>query len=531
MSCSELWNLVKENPSELASWERLVVACEQDGDSSKTQEAYSAFLSEFPLLHVYWKKYAEFQSSISTTAALTIYQTAVKACPFVPELWMDYTSFMQTSNSEPSSIREVYVQALSTVGLFATSSDLWMKWAEYEQSIEGSFDQPSVEEEPTPFFSDVLFLQASALCRSLGILLVALTVPTRKLQDIYEYAVEIIEKLNVSELFKPPVLAEPLSSALAFPSSFQSKLTPLTSPSQHSSRDSFLSSLEEFYSSTLAEFNELTQFESELRRTWFSPKPLPPRQLSVWRDYLVAVQSMEKDKEYVLSLFNRCVVTCANYLEFWVMFGSYCVRVNQSKVIVDRIRPASDVFLKYSPRFKLFALTLLEMATDFDADDVSKEYSDLLKSFPDDVCTALQYAGFLLRIQQKSSSFDLFRTYLAKVSSDQALKVAFLLSQIRILFKNLPPTEAIAEVVTILLNHIKPEFKVLFIETFSFVKNDDDVCANFLQFLEDIITPRLESDEGSFLIDLVSILTEEQSLVNPKRGIELNNLKCKVTRF
>ena len=72
------------------------------------------------------------------------------------------------------------------------------------------------------------------------------------------------------------------------------------------------------YEKTHADVAACWPFESEIRRPYFHPKPLDPRQLANWRAYLDFVQQPENfDQLRIRTLFERCLVACASYEEFW----------------------------------------------------------------------------------------------------------------------------------------------------------------------------------------------------------------------
>ncbi len=81
-------------------------------------------------------------------------------------------------------------------------------------------------------------------------------------------------------------------------------------------------------------------FESALKRTYFHVKPVPEPQLSAWRKYIHFEQGLEKEavaagsgadasqaRRRLAKLFERCMVVCANYSEFWLLYADWAVRL------------------------------------------------------------------------------------------------------------------------------------------------------------------------------------------------------------
>ena len=55
----------------------------------------------------------------------------------------------------------------------------------------------------------------------------------------------------------------------------------------------------------------------QIRRPYFHAKPLEKSQLKNWREYL-DFETANGTHERVLILYERCLVACALYEEFWI---------------------------------------------------------------------------------------------------------------------------------------------------------------------------------------------------------------------
>lgn len=73
---------------------------------------------------------------------------------------------------------------------------------------------------------------------------------------------------------------------------------------------------------TLAEVEKRKHFETAIKRPYFHAKPLDKVQLQNWRDYL-DFEISQGDKKRIIFLFERCVIACALYEEFWLKFLDY----------------------------------------------------------------------------------------------------------------------------------------------------------------------------------------------------------------
>ena len=115
------------------SWEALVRCVEAaEGGLNRSsslkaianmRSVYNRFLTRFPLLFGYWKKFADLEYSIAGTEAAEmvpshtpcalgsgadneIYERGVASVPNSVDLWSNYCTFKMETNHEPQVIRE-----------------------------------------------------------------------------------------------------------------------------------------------------------------------------------------------------------------------------------------------------------------------------------------------------------------------------------------------------------------------------------------------------------------------------------------
>ena len=63
-------------------------------------------------------------------------------------------------------------------------------------------------------------------------------------------------------------------------------------------------------------------FEEAIKRPYFHVKPLERVQLKNWREYL-DFELSNGDHRRVVILFERCIIACALYEDFWQRFATY----------------------------------------------------------------------------------------------------------------------------------------------------------------------------------------------------------------
>lgn len=72
----------------------------------KISLVYDTFLSEFPLCHGYWKKYAYHKARLCTAdKVVEVFERAVQSATYCVGVWVDYCNFSMLAFEDPSDIR------------------------------------------------------------------------------------------------------------------------------------------------------------------------------------------------------------------------------------------------------------------------------------------------------------------------------------------------------------------------------------------------------------------------------------------
>ena len=64
------------------------------------------------------------------------------------------------------------------------------------------------------------------------------------------------------------------------------------------------------------------RFEEKIKRSYFHVKPLDLKQLKNWDSYL-DFEIAEGDHDRIVVLFERCLIPCAQYEQFWAKYARY----------------------------------------------------------------------------------------------------------------------------------------------------------------------------------------------------------------
>ena len=62
------------------------------------------------------------------------------------------------------------------------------------------------------------------------------------------------------------------------------------------------------------------RFEEKIKRSYFHVKPLDLKQLKNWDTYL-DFEISEGDHDRIVVLFERCLIPCAQYEQFWAKYA------------------------------------------------------------------------------------------------------------------------------------------------------------------------------------------------------------------
>ena len=81
--------------------------------------------------------------------------------------------------------------------------------------------------------------------------------------------------------------------------------------------------------------DQIYRFEEKLKRTYFHVKPLDQKQLRTWDQYL-DWEVEQGDHERIIVLFERCLIPCALYEQFWAKYARYLEKTHKEGKDVAR---------------------------------------------------------------------------------------------------------------------------------------------------------------------------------------------------
>ncbi|XVE51547.1 hypothetical protein DITRI_Ditri02bG0050700 [Diplodiscus trichospermus] len=332
-------------------WTKLISEVESlfHDEIEKICLVYDAFLSELPLCYGYWRKYADHVIRLCTIdKAFEVFERAVLSATYSVVVWVDYCGFAISAFEDVNDIRRLFKRAMSFVGKDYLCYSLWDKYIEFE-------------------FSQQQWSSLANVC------IQTLRFPSKKLHLYYESFQKLaatlkeeMQCLNGTDLQSDPRVEKEVSTCYSddeISCVIKDMLDPSTALDGAKALEKYLSIGNQFYreASQLAE--KIHHFESSIRRPYFHVKPLDIIQLENWHEYLNFVE-MHGDFDWAVKLYERCLIPCANYPEFWMRYVDFMESKGGRELANFALARATQTFLKRTPVIHLFSARFKEKIRD-----------------------------------------------------------------------------------------------------------------------------------------------------------------------
>ncbi|KAJ3013064.1 hypothetical protein HKX48_005933 [Thoreauomyces humboldtii] len=307
-----LWDVVQKNPDDFASWEYLLRSAEQDEggsplnkDSSdasteKLRTVYDHFLAKFPLCFGYWKKYADWELLLEgAQKSVEIFERGVVSIHNSIDLWTQYAAFrIETFPDDESAIRSLFDRGADQVGQDFLSHPFWDKYIDFEESKQNTAGVVSILER-------------------------IVHIPLHQYARYFEKYTTLTAEGDSGEAGKAD-----------------------EEDQRKQAHDRNVAT----YMKTQSAVEKRWVFEAEIKRPYFHVKPLDEGQLVNWRKYL-DFEETEGEQARIYTLYERCLVPCALYEEFWQRYvrfvlsrddrtGAHSIFIRATTIFVPSTRPA-----------------------------------------------------------------------------------------------------------------------------------------------------------------------------------------------
>ncbi|KAI8523127.1 hypothetical protein RHMOL_Rhmol13G0050000 [Rhododendron molle] len=347
-----LWNIVRANSLDFNAWTALIEETEKmaEGNILKIRKVYDAFLADFPFCYGYWNKYADHESHLSSLdKVMDVYERAVQGVTYSVDMWLHYCAFAIRTSGDPEMIRRLFDRGLAYVGTDYLSFPLWDKYIEYEYMQKEwsrlAMIYTRILENPNQqldrYFNSFKELAGSRPLSEL-----------RSAEEVTAAATEI-SKTRAQEM-----------EAEVHPNAVEQSPKPgSVGLTEAEELESYITIREEMYKKAKELDSKIIGFETAVNRPYFHVLPLNVAELENWHKYLDFIERGD-DFNKVVKLYERCLIACANYPEYWIRYV-LCMEASGSVDLAkNALARATQVFVKRQPEIHLFAARFKELRGD-----------------------------------------------------------------------------------------------------------------------------------------------------------------------
>ncbi|GAA6231081.1 pre-mRNA-processing factor 39-like isoform X2 [Lates japonicus] len=319
----KLFKGCEENPEDFNGWVYLLQYVEQENVLTAVRKAFDVFFLRYPYCYGYWKKYADIEKKHGNVqVAEEVYRRGLQAIPLSVDLWLHYLTFIKENSdlTDPETegrIRGAYEHSVLAAGTDFRSDRLWESYINWETEQQKLANVTAIYD------------------RILGI-------PTQLYSQHFQRFKEHVQNNNPKhflseeefiqlrlELSKAS-LAAMVGSDGDTPA-VEEELPPgtedLADPAKRvteieNMRHKVIEVRQEVFNHNEHEVSKRWAFEEGIKRPYFHVKALEKTQLTNWKEYL-DFEIENGTPERVVVLFERCLIACALYEEFWTKYAQY----------------------------------------------------------------------------------------------------------------------------------------------------------------------------------------------------------------
>ncbi|NP_001004520.1 pre-mRNA-processing factor 39 [Danio rerio] len=317
-----LSKVVEDNPEDFNGWVYLLQYVEQENHLLGSRKAFDAFFLHYPYCYGYWKKYADIERKHGyIQMADEVYRRGLQAIPLSVDLWLHYITFLRenqdTSDGEAESrIRASYEHAVLACGTDFRSDRLWEAYIAWETE-QGKL-------------ANVTAIYDRLLC-----------IPTQLYSQHFQKFKDHVQSNNPKHFLSEEEFVslrvelananKPSGDEDAETEAPGEELPPgtedLPDPAKRvteieNMRHKVIETRQEMFNHNEHEVSKRWAFEEGIKRPYFHVKALEKTQLNNWREYL-DFELENGTPERVVVLFERCLIACALYEEFWIKYAKY----------------------------------------------------------------------------------------------------------------------------------------------------------------------------------------------------------------
>ncbi|XP_013865375.1 pre-mRNA-processing factor 39 [Austrofundulus limnaeus] len=319
----KLFKVCEDNPDDFNSWVTLLQYVEQENVLTAARKSFDLFFLRYPYCYGYWKKYADLEKKHGNIqVAEEVYRRGLQAIPLSVDLWLHYLTFIKENSdlTDPETegrIRASYEHAVLAAGTDFRSDRLWEAYINWETEQQKLANVTAIYDRilgiPTQLYSQHFQRFKDHVQNN-----------HPKYFLLEEEFLQLRHELSKSSL--SAMVGEDGEQNVA-----QEELPPgtedLADPAKRvteieNMRHKVIEVRQEVFNHNEHEVSKRWAFEEGIKRPYFHVKALEKTQLNNWKEYL-DFEIENGTPERVVVLFERCLIACALYEEFWIKYAKY----------------------------------------------------------------------------------------------------------------------------------------------------------------------------------------------------------------
>lgn len=315
------WQFVRENPQDFNGWTYLLQHVENMGDLDEVRSAYNAFLPLYPYCFAYWERYCDIEKrSEHWERALAILHRGLEAIPMSVDLWLAYLELYRKMYEKLDNFDELFrsqwEKAVMTVGLEYRSDPLWESIIEWETAR-------SNLKEVTHIYKRLISVPTKLYNKHWDNFIAH--VRDHHPRDILYYEeYEALRQVTCEELnlkYRPDPIIEPVKPREVIQPEDKLKA---------GMKERIVASVVSEHEWVEEAVDKRYRFEEKIKRPYFHVKAMDLKQLKNWDAYL-DFEILEGNHERIVVLFERCLIPCAQYEQFWEKYAAYMEKYYKSR--------------------------------------------------------------------------------------------------------------------------------------------------------------------------------------------------------
>ncbi|MBN3289366.1 PRP39 factor, partial [Polypterus senegalus] len=352
----KFWKATQENPLDFNAWIDLLQFIEHEGHMPSARKAFNAFFIRYPYCYGYWKKYVDLERrSGFCSKAEEVCLQALQMFPLSLDLWIHYINFLRETlnmnlKESTEKIRSAFESATLAAGTDFRSDRLWEMYVNWEKeqgnlkAVTAIYDR--LLRIPTQLYSSHFERFKEHVASH----------PPRKILSIEEFLrlrTQVVSTHTTSKTEEVQDGSLPEDAPPGIDSTAKD-----FAEQEQKVRELLIAERQAVFQNNEIEVSKRWNFEEAIKRPYFHVKPLDRAQLRNWQNYL-DFEIANGSHERVIVLFERCMIACTLYEDFWCKYTKYMEKLSEegTRNVFQR---ACEVHLPRRPNIHLLWATFEE---------------------------------------------------------------------------------------------------------------------------------------------------------------------------